>query len=116
MEFSFNTEMYKQLEGMAMGSPVWPTLANILVDFNESKFFDNTVKPDVYFKYVDDTFIIFGSEMDCDRFPEKRYLLHLVLKFTVEEQNSSFNFLDDLMQKRALDFLTSLAESHNRLH
>ena len=40
-------------------------LANIFVGFHESRLFDNTVKLAVYFRYVDDTFVIFGSELDC---------------------------------------------------
>ena len=54
-----------------MGSPLGPALANIFVGFHESRLFDNTVKPDVYFRYVDDTFVIFCPELDCDYFHEK---------------------------------------------
>ena len=90
VEFSFNNQMYKQLDGVAMGSPLGPALANIFVGFHESRIFDNTVKPGVYFRFVDDTFAIFGSELDCDHFKGKLNLLHPALKFTVEkEQNNS---------------------------
>ena len=41
-----------------MGSPLGPALANIFVGFHKSRLFDNTVKPGVYFRYVDDTFVI----------------------------------------------------------
>ena len=54
-----------------MGSPLGPTLANIFVGFHKSRIFDNTIQLGVYFQYVDDTFIIFGSELDCDHFQEK---------------------------------------------
>ena len=50
VEFSFNNQMYKQLEGVAMGSPLGPALANTFVGFHESRLFDNTVKPGVYFR------------------------------------------------------------------
>ena len=85
VEFSFNNQMYKQLDCMAMGSPLGPACANIFVGFHESRLFDNTAKPGVYFRYVDDSFVIFGSELDCDHFQEKLNLLHPVLKFTIEE-------------------------------
>ena len=68
-----------------MGSPLGPALANIFVGFHESRLFDNTVKPVVYFRYVDDTFVIFSSELDCDCCHEKLNLLHPALNFTVEK-------------------------------
>ena len=73
VEFSFNNQMYKQLYGVAMGSHLGPVLANIFVGFHESRLFDTTVKPDVYFRFVDDTFAIFGSEPGCDHFIENGY-------------------------------------------
>ena len=91
-----------------MISPLDPALANILVGFHESRLFDNTLKPGVYFQFVDDTFAIFGSELDCDHIKRKLNLLHPALKFTVEkEQNNSLNFLDVLVEKDDTRFLTS---------
>ena len=58
---------------------------------------------------MDDTFAIFGSELDCDDFKGKLNLLHPALKFTVEkEQNNSMNFLDVLVEKDGTGFLTSI--------
>ena len=109
VEFSFKDQMYKQLDSVAMGSPLRPALANIFVGFHESRLFDNTAKPGVYFRYVDDSFVIFGSELDCDHFKEKLNLLHPALKFTIEkEQNNSLHFLDVLVEKKGTGFLTSI--------
>ena len=109
VEFSFNNQMYKQLEGVAMGSPLGPAVANIFVGCYECRLFDNTVKPGVYFRYVDDTFVIFRSELDCGYFHEKLNLLHPALNFTVEkEQNNSLSFLDVLVEKEGTGFLTSV--------
>ena len=85
------------------------TFTNIVVGFHESILFDNTVQPGVYFRFVDDTFAIFGSELGCDHFQERLNLLHPVLKFTVEkEQNYSLTFLDVLVEKEGNGFLTSI--------
>jgi len=84
-------------------------LAETFVGFHESRLFDNTAKPSVYFRYVDDSFVIFGSELDCDHFQEKLNLLHPALKFTVEkEQNNSLHFPDVLVEKDGTRFLTCI--------
>ena len=101
--------MYKQLDGVAMGSPLGPALANIFVGFHDSRRFDNTTQPGVYLQYVDDCFVIFGSNLGCDHFQEKLNSLHLALKFTVEkEQNNSLHFLDVVVEKEGTGFLTSI--------
>ena len=84
---SFNNQMYKQLDGVAIGRPLGSALANIFVGFQESRLFDNTAKPGVFFRYVENTLIIFGSKLNCGHFQEKRNFLHSAPnpKFTVEK-------------------------------
>ena len=65
---------------------------------------------------MDDTFAIFGSELDCDHFKGKVNLLHPALKSTAEkEQNNSLNFLDVLVEKDALDFLPAFTGNQRLL-
>ena len=86
---------------------------NIVVDFHECRLFDNTVKPSVstfvMLTILTDDDVIFGSELECDRFHVNLNQLHQALKFTVEkEKSNSLNFLDVSMEKGATGFLTSI--------
>ena len=70
--------------------------------------YKSMVLPGVYFRYVDDTFVIFGSELECDRFHVNLNQLHPVLNFTVEKkQDNSLNFLDVLVEEGGTGFFTS---------
>ena len=70
--FIFDQKYYKQYDGVAMGSPLGPTLANI---FFENICLENCLtqfKPVVYRRYVDDTFLLFRSIKLVEKF--KKYL------------------------------------------
>ena len=60
VESNVKNQMFKKLDRVAIDSPLGPALANIFVGFHESGLFRNTIKPGVYFRYPDDTFLIFG--------------------------------------------------------
>ena len=100
VEFSFNNEMYKQIDGVAMGSPLGPILANIFVGYLEHKLFLRSKAPLVYHRYVDDTFVMFKNKIESASFLECLNSLHKNLKFTKEEElNNSLNFLDVCIQR-----------------
>jgi len=68
--------MNKQIDGITMGSPLGPVLANIFVGYHESLLFNLTTKPCMYQRYVDNTFAIFKTENDSEIFYNKLNLLH----------------------------------------
>ena len=80
---SFNDIMYKQTDGVAMGSPLGPALANIFVGFYEEKLFSQKSKPSTYFRYVDDTFAMFHNEEESDNFFKQLNCLHPSLKLSL---------------------------------
>ena len=111
VELSFNNNMYKQIDGVAMGSPLSVALRNIFVGYHESKLFESTTKPFLYHWYVDDTFAIFGSEEECTSFLDALNSMHSALKLTFEkEENDQFPFLDVLVAISNEGFLTSVFE------
>ena len=67
---------------MARDSPLGPAFAKIFVGFHESSLFDNTVKSGVHFRFVHDTFAVFGSELVLTILKENLNLtcLHPALK------------------------------------
>ena len=92
-----------------MGSPLGPALANIFVGYYEEKLFSEIVKPAVYFRYVDDTFVIFQSERESSEFLIKLNDLHSSLKFTSEkETNNGLPFLDVFVERSDTKYVTSV--------
>ena len=106
-EFSFNDIMYKQTDGVAMGSPLGPALANIFVGFYEEKLFSQKSKPSAYFRYVDDTFAMFRNEEELENFFKQLNCLHPSLKFTFEkEKNNCLPFLNFNVEQTVTGFET----------
>ena len=52
VKFSFNKLLYRQIDGIAMGSPLGPTLSNIYVGYLEYKIILEVQCK--YYRYVDD--------------------------------------------------------------
>ena len=62
--FVFNSLLYKQTDGVAMGSPLEPSFANAFLSYHEKNWLNNCpqgFKPAFYRCYVDDIFILFES-------------------------------------------------------
>ena len=55
-DFIFNSKFYNQIDGVAMGSPLAPVLANLFMGFYKSMWLNehNLNKPNFYLRYVDD--------------------------------------------------------------
>ena len=61
--FYFLWSDYDQIDGVAVGSPLGPVMANILMcHFEEKWVLNSNVRPSVLFRYVDDTFTLFDSK------------------------------------------------------
>ena len=56
--FSFQNKFLEQVEGLAMGSPVSPIVANLYMKHFERKALSTVPIPRLWVRYVDDTFVI----------------------------------------------------------
>ena len=90
VEFSFNDIMHRQIDRVAMGSPLGPALANIFVGYYESQLFQTTSKPEMYYRYMDDTFVVFSNEDECDLFLDSLNLLLLLLSALLLKKNPTW--------------------------
>ena len=109
VEFSFNNIMHRQIDGVAVGSPLGPSLANIFVGYYGALLFKRVNKPPMYYRYVDDTFAVFNDEDECNEFFSHLNSLHPLLRFTFEKEcNRTLPFLDVLVEKNDDEFVTSI--------
>ena len=68
VEFRFDDIIHRQIDVVAMGSPLGSPLANIFVGYYESKLFHTTTKPEMYYRCMRDTFVVFSNEHEYDLF------------------------------------------------
>ena len=61
--FLYNNKLYKQIDGVAMGSPLGCTLANFFLGHLETVIFKqpSSTHPKMYLRYVDDVFAVFDE-------------------------------------------------------
>ncbi|XP_011069268.1 PREDICTED: uncharacterized protein LOC105155067 [Acromyrmex echinatior] len=100
--FSYDNHFYEQTSGAAMGSPISPVIANIFMEHFEKEALKKAPKkPEVWFRYVDDTFVIWRH----GRSELRKFLIHLNkqhpnIRFTIDiEENGKLPFLDVLVSK-----------------
>jgi hypothetical protein len=110
--FRFNKLLYNQTEGLAMGSALSPVVANIFLTDFERKHLDTCpieFKPLFYRRYLDDTFILFKSELQSVNFFQYFNSRHPQICFTKEdEQENKLSFLDVTVTRTGNSFNTSV--------
>ena len=108
----FDGEYYKQIDGVAMGSSLGPIFANIFLSCYEQIRLRNCpceLKPFIYKRYVDDTFLLFRSKDYIEKFRCYLNCQHPNIKVTSEiEENNSISFLDIKIRRVNNSFSTSI--------
>ena len=109
--FSFNGSFYDQVDGVAMGSPLAPVLANLFMGHHEWVWLQNFGLTEVLFyrRYVDDTFCLFHSEADAVQFFHYLNSRHINIRFTMEKEfKNRLPFLDVLIDNNQVPVLTTV--------
>ena len=91
--FSFGGNYYKQTNGVAMGTKMGPSYANLFAGFIEHQFFSqyHGPKPDLYGRYIDDCIGATSStKEELTQFITAVNSSHPALKYTWEICNCNF--------------------------
>ena len=109
--FRFQNKIFKQTDGVAMGNPLAPIIADLWMQKIEEKLNKfSTNKPTIWLRYVDDVFCLFTIPNEkILEFHTRINRWHSNLRFTVDfESNCSIPFLDVLVTHKDHSIVTSL--------
>ena len=108
--FMYKDKLFTQTDGVAMGNPLGPTLANFFLADFENKMFDQFkgIKPKGYVRYVDDIFCVFEDKSQITPFFNFLNTLHKNLKFTAELGTDSLPFLNTRIEIDGANFNSSI--------
>ena len=98
--FSFKGCYYDQTDGVAMGSPLAPVLANLCMRNHKKKWLNEFSSAEVLFyrQYVDDKFCVFDLPTDAELFFQYINSRHTNIRFTMEKEHKHIlPFLDVLI-------------------
>ena len=108
--FGMGSDIYRQEEGLAMGSPLSPVLANVYMEYFEEMALGSTpLKPSMWLRYVDDTFILWPHQEDVQVLMDHVNSIRPSIQFTMEkEQDNRLSFLDVLITRTEQGFRSSV--------
>lgn len=94
--FEFNSAMYKQIQGTAMGTKMAPAYANLFMDDLESKFLQSRIlKPSEWWRFIDDIVCFWEHPSeDLQIFLNDFNNNHSTIKLTWEVSDYKVIFLD----------------------
>lgn len=87
--FQFNGSLYEQIDGVAMGSPLGPLMANTFMCLMEEKLESEDKLPSFYKRYVDDTLAAVKDISTATTFLATLNEAHPAISFTMEVANNN---------------------------
>ena len=107
--FQFNDNLYLQTDGVAMGSPLGPLLANVFLCHVEEMLEQQDKLPSFYRRYVDDTLVVIRDVAEAEQFLITLNNCHPSIQFTMElAVNNTLPFLGMLLMKQRSKITTSV--------
>ena len=101
IKFKFLGQGYRQIDGVAMGSPLGPILADIFVAHLEQNLQKFISKTTLYRRYVDDILVITNNQKEGENLFRQLNNMHPHITLTKhEEENNSIAFLDIVISRR----------------
>ena len=87
--FLFDGKVYDQIDGVSMGSPLAPLLAEIFLQEFERKYLSSFEDMGIMYwkRYVDDTFVLLNPKVSRKDVCDKLSKLHPSLQFTSEPED-----------------------------
>ena len=108
--FDFNGHFYKQKRGTAIGTKMAPSYAILfMADLEEKLLKASSVSPLVWWRYIDDIFLIWEhGEESLQAFIKHLNSFHPTIKFTADYSYDKVNFLDVQVIKQGKNLVTDL--------
>jgi len=78
----FNKKYYTQLDGVAMGSPIAPLMADVFMNWSVDNVNKIVCSPHSLCRYVDDIFCAFDSKVKVDKFFYNLNKVHSSVSFS----------------------------------
>ena len=96
LKCTFDGQIYKQVQGTAMGTKIAPSYANLFMDRFERAFLaQEPIQPLVWKRYIDDILCIWtGTRSELESFLDRLNKAHRTLKFTWSISDERIEFLD----------------------
>ena len=100
--FVFEDQVYKQIFGTAMGTPMAPSISNLFMGWLEERLFANSpvpINPKFWKRYIDDIFLLWTeNDEQWELFFNYLNNFHDTIKFTSQISSSELPFLDILVK------------------
>ena len=120
--FEFDSQLYQQISGTAIGTKFAPPYACLYMDYIEKEFLKTqSVKPWLWKRFIDDIFFIWAdTEESLKTFLKDLNSFKRNLKFTYEKSRKKINFLDVVIRitngVMTTDLYSKPTDGHQYLH